>query len=160
MATGLSAVRPALLPGQPLPQQEKAAVDPRRGANLIEASRKRPFEGINSDAQSSYTKQHTFGQSSRIPQQDGPQDTDGEAEELGSELDDSEIDELNEDDDLADVDDHEKIDESGINNIILGQFERVHRSKSKWKVNLKSCIGHINGKDYLFKKMTGEMDFS
>jgi len=151
---------PSLLPGQPLPRQETAAVAHLGGANLTEASRKRPFEGINSDAQYPYTKQHTSGPSSTIPQQDGLQDTDGEEEELGSDLDDSELDELNEDDDLADVDDHEQIDESGIKNVILGQFERVHRSKSKWKVNLKSCVGHINGKDYLFKKMTGEMDFS
>lgn len=158
--TGSIATRPSLLPGQPLPRQETAAVSAPGVAILTEVSRKRPFEGINSDGQYPYAKQHTSGPSSVIPQQDGPQDTDGDEEELGSELDDSEIDELNEDDDLADVDDHEKIDESGIKNVILGQFERVHRSKSKWKVNLKSCVGHINGKDYLFKKMTGEMDFS
>lgn len=98
-----------------------------------------------------------------IPQQDGPaDDEDGEEEDdlLGSDLDDSEIDELNEKDDLADVDNLDKIDESKVKNVVLGQFERVHRSKNRWKVNLKGCVANINGKDYLFKKLTGEMDFS
>ena len=98
-----------------------------------------------------------------IPQQDGPADDDeGEDDDelLGSDLDDSEIDELNEKDDLADVDNLDKIDESKVKNVVLGQFERVHRSKNRWKVNLKGCVANINGKDYLFKKLTGEMDFS
>jgi len=98
-----------------------------------------------------------------IPQRDGPADDDeGEEDDelLGSDLDDSEIDELNEKDDLADVDNLDKIDESKVKNVVLGQFERVHRSKNRWKVNLKGCVANINGKDYLFKKLTGEMDFS
>jgi hypothetical protein len=101
-----------------------------------------------------------------IPQQDGTLDSENDDEDeeeeelLGSDLDDSEIDELNEDDDLADVDNLDKIDESKVKNVVLGQFERVHRSKNRWKVNLKGCIANINGKDYLFKKLTGEMDFS
>ncbi len=98
-----------------------------------------------------------------IPQQDGPADDEDEGDDdelLGSDLDDSEIDELNEKDDLADVDNLDKIDESKVKNIVLGQFERVHRSKNRWKVNLKGCVANINGRDFLFKKLTGEMDFS
>ena len=68
-------------------------------------------------------------------------------------------DELNEADDLADVDDHEEIDEESIKDVVLGQFEKVHRSKAKWKVNLKNCVATINGVDYLLKKVTGEMNF-
>jgi Transcription factor IIA, alpha/beta subunit len=116
-----------------------------------------------------------------IPQQDGPADDDGgvsapasaapstgaaaggdddedEEDEEGIGPGDS-GDELNEADDLADVDDHEEIDEEAINEVVLGQFEKVHRSKAKWKVNLKNCVATINGVDYLLKKVTGEMNF-
>jgi hypothetical protein len=111
-----------------------------------------------------------------IPQQDGPADDgatpattsapastaaaaeDDEEEEDGIGPGDS-GDELNEGDDLADVDDHEEIDEDLIKDVVLGQFEKVHRSKAKWKVNLKNCVATINGVDYLLKKVTGEMNF-
>lgn len=119
---------------------------------------KRTFDHGADKTQERPEKQHHV-----IPQQDGPADDDDEDEEddlLGSDLDDSEIDELNEKDDLADVDNLDEIDESKVKNMVLGQFERVHRSKNRWKVNLKGCVANINGKDYLFKKLTGEMDFS
>jgi len=111
-----------------------------------------------------------------IPQQDGPADDgatpapasapastaaaaeDEEEEEDGIGPGDS-GDELNEADDLADVDDHEEIDEDLIKDVVLGQFEKVHRSKAKWKVNLKNCVATVNGVDYLLKKVTGEMNF-
>ena len=96
-----------------------------------------------------------------IPQRDGPEeDEDDDEEALGSDLDDSEIEALGVQDDLADVDSLKKVDESKVKNMVFGQFERVHRSKNKWKVNLKGCVASINGRDYLFKKLTGEMDFS
>lgn len=44
-------------------------------------------------------------------------------------------------------------------NVVLGQFEKVQRSKSKWKVVLKDCILTLNGRDYLVRRCTGEMDF-
>lgn len=104
-------------------------------------------------------KQHV---TNSIPQRDGPgEDEDEDDEEpLGSDLDDSEIEALGEQDDLADADSLNKVDESKVKNMVFGQFERVHRSKNKWKVNLKGCVASINGRDYLFKKLTGEMDFS
>jgi len=67
---------------------------------------------------------------------------------------------LDEGDDLADVDDHEEIDLDTITNVIYGQFDKVHRSKAKWRVNLKSCVATINGIDYVLKKINGEMNFS
>jgi hypothetical protein len=90
------------------------------------------------------------------------EDQQGEDDELGSDLDDSEIDaNLNENDDLADVDNLAgRIDEKNVSNSILGLFDRVHRSKSKWKVTLRGCVANINGRDYLFKKLIGDFDFS
>jgi hypothetical protein len=87
-----------------------------------------------------------------IPQCDGA----GEGDEGKGDGDDL----LNEEDDLADADDHEEVDEDAIKNVILGQFDKVHRTKAKWRINLKNCVATINGTDYLLKKVTGEMNFA
>jgi hypothetical protein len=139
------------------------------------AGQKRSLEETGISALNPAAKQHNTGNNGvdnpTIPQQDGPAD-DGAAPAStaaaaagGGEEDEDGIgpgdsgDELNEGDDLADVDDHEEIDEDLIKDVMLGQFEKVHRSKAKWKVNLKNCVATINGVDYLLKKVTGEMNF-
>lgn len=42
---------------------------------------------------------------------------------------------------------------------LLGQFDKVHRSKARWKVNLRHCILQLDGRDYLLHKATGEFNF-
>ncbi|KAK4254925.1 hypothetical protein QN277_007998 [Acacia crassicarpa] len=62
----------------------------------------------------------------------------------------------NDDDELDDVDqgeDHET------QNLVLAQFDKVTRTKSRWKCTLKDGIMHINNKDVLFNKATGEFEF-
>lgn len=73
-------------------------------------------------------------------------------EEVNSDLDDSDDDYLNTDDDIE-----ENGEENG--NIILCQYEKVGRVKNKWKWVLKDGVISINGKDYCFKKATGESDW-
>jgi len=69
---------------------------------------------------------------------DKPKDDD---EELGSDLD---------DEDEAEPDtDH----------LVLCQFEKVTRIKNKRKVNLKDGVMHLNGRDTLFHKATGEFEW-
>eukprot|EP00262_Sarcandra_glabra_P016197 TRINITY_DN520_c0_g1_i1.p1 TRINITY_DN520_c0_g1~~TRINITY_DN520_c0_g1_i1.p1 ORF type:complete len:384 (-),score=92.36 TRINITY_DN520_c0_g1_i1:266-1417(-) len=66
---------------------------------------------------------------------------------------------LNEDDD-DDLDDLEQgDDELNTNNLVLAQFEKVHRTKSRWKCIFKDGIARLNNKDILFTKATGEFDF-
>ncbi|PPR85849.1 hypothetical protein GOBAR_AA34842 [Gossypium barbadense] len=43
--------------------------------------------------------------------------------------------------------------------LVLAQFDKVTRTKSRWKCTLKDGIMHINNKDILFNKATGEFDF-
>ncbi|XP_043694442.1 transcription initiation factor IIA subunit 1-like [Telopea speciosissima] len=69
---------------------------------------------------------------------------------------------LNEDDD----DDDDELDdlgqgdeESSINHLVLAQFEKVSRTKSRWKCILKDGIMRLNNKDILFSKANGEFDF-
>ncbi|KAL0723757.1 hypothetical protein Bca4012_038356 [Brassica carinata] len=43
--------------------------------------------------------------------------------------------------------------------LVLAQFDKVTRTKSRWKCNLKDGIMHINDKDILFNKAIGQFDF-
>ncbi|XP_043697756.1 transcription initiation factor IIA subunit 1-like [Telopea speciosissima] len=62
----------------------------------------------------------------------------------------------NDDDDVDDVDEEE---EPNTHHLVLAQFDKVTRTKSRWKCTLKDGIMHINNKDVLFTKATGEFDF-
>ncbi|KAL5994538.1 hypothetical protein ACLOJK_024591 [Asimina triloba] len=66
---------------------------------------------------------------------------------------------LNEDDD-DDADDFDQGDEEpSTNHLVLAQFEKVSRTKSRWKCTLKDGIMHLNNKDVLFTKATGDFEF-
>ncbi|KAJ4954629.1 hypothetical protein NE237_011412 [Protea cynaroides] len=66
---------------------------------------------------------------------------------------------LNEDDDdeLDDLDQGDA--EPGTDHLVLAQFEKVSRTKSRWKCTLKDGIMRLNNKDILFTKANGEFDF-
>ncbi|KAJ6299596.1 hypothetical protein OIU76_020548 [Salix suchowensis] len=67
---------------------------------------------------------------------------------------------LNEDDDDdEDLDGVDQGEELSTQHLILAQFDKVTRTKSRWKCTLKDGIMHINNKDILFNKATGEFDF-
>ncbi|KAJ8452626.1 hypothetical protein Cgig2_004962 [Carnegiea gigantea] len=65
---------------------------------------------------------------------------------------------LNENDD-DDLDDFDQGEELNTQHLVLAQFDKVTRTKSRWKCTLKDGIMHINNKDILFNKATGEFDF-
>lgn len=69
---------------------------------------------------------------------------------------------LNEDDDDEDDDDegNEQGDEEPKTaHLVLAQFDKVTRSKNKWKCTLKDGIMKLNDRDILFVKATGEFEF-
>ncbi|KAH0457340.1 hypothetical protein IEQ34_012655 [Dendrobium chrysotoxum] len=68
---------------------------------------------------------------------------------------------LNEDDDDEDdLDDFDQGEEEpNTQHLVLAQFDKVTRTKSKWKCALKDGIMHINSRDILFNKANGEFDF-
>jgi len=43
--------------------------------------------------------------------------------------------------------------------LVLAQFDKVTRTKSKWKCHLKDGILRLNGCDYSFQRANGEFDF-
>ncbi|GMI81758.1 hypothetical protein like AT1G07480 [Hibiscus trionum] len=73
-------------------------------------------------------------------------------------VDDDDDEPLNEDDDDDDFDDVDQ-EELNTQHLVLAQFDKVTRTKSRWKCTLKDGIMHINNKDILFNKATGEFDF-
>ncbi|XP_022148420.1 transcription initiation factor IIA subunit 1-like [Momordica charantia] len=60
---------------------------------------------------------------------------------------------LNEDDDDDDLDDVDQGEELSTQHLVLAQFDKVTRTKSRWKCTLKDGIMHINNKDILFNKV-------
>ncbi|KAI7828909.1 transcription factor IIA, alpha/beta subunit [Gamsiella multidivaricata] len=76
-----------------------------------------------------------------IGQVDGDHDEDDDTG-LGSDLDDSD----------GDMDDES-------DNIVLCQYDKVSRTKSKWKCVLKDGIMLINGRDYLFHRANGDFEW-
>jgi len=64
---------------------------------------------------------------------------------------------LNSDDDQSDDEDLETLFDA--DNVVICQFEKVHRARNKWKFVLKDGIMHIKGKDYCFQKGTGEAEW-
>ncbi|KAL9271283.1 Transcription initiation factor IIA subunit 1-like protein [Drosera capensis] len=77
-------------------------------------------------------------------------------DDLGEEDDDDEP--LNEDDD-DDLDEVGQGEEPNTPHLVLAQFDKVTRTKSRWKCTLKDGIMHINNRDILFNKATGEFEF-
>ncbi|XP_048231692.1 transcription initiation factor IIA large subunit isoform X2 [Ricinus communis] len=75
-------------------------------------------------------------------------------------VDDDDDEPLNEDDDDDDdLDDVDQGEDMNTQHLVLAQFDKVTRTKSRWKCTLKDGIMHINNKDILFNKATGEFDF-
>jgi transcription initiation factor TFIIA large subunit len=74
-------------------------------------------------------------------------------------VDDDEDEPLNENDDDDDLDDVDQGEDLNTQHLVLAQFDKVTRTKSRWKCILKDGIMHINNKDILFNKATGEFEF-
>ncbi|GER37891.1 transcription factor IIA large subunit family protein [Striga asiatica] len=56
-------------------------------------------------------------------------------------------------DDDDDLDDGDQAKDLNTSHLVLAQFDKVTRTKSRWKCTLKDGIMHINNKDILFNKV-------
>jgi transcription initiation factor TFIIA large subunit len=75
---------------------------------------------------------------------------------INSDLDDSDL-ESDLDSEFGEGDDG---DEAGIDkSIVLCMYEKVHRTKNKWKCQLRDGIISIAGKDWVFSKANGEFEW-
>jgi len=67
-----------------------------------------------------------------------------------------EIEPLNSDDDISDEDPDELF---GTENVVVCQYDKIARSKNKWKFYLKDGIMNLRAKDYVFHKANGESEW-
>ncbi|RPA87557.1 TFIIA-domain-containing protein [Ascobolus immersus RN42] len=49
--------------------------------------------------------------------------------------------------------------EVGFEDLMVCEYEKVQRSKVKWKAVFRGGVMNINGRDYVFRKATAEMDW-
>ncbi|KAJ2342252.1 transcription factor IIA subunit alpha [Coemansia erecta] len=92
-----------------------------------------------------------------IGQLDGASDDEGagEADEAKTEAPEDAI-----NSDLDDTDEDEGEDDAEeIEHMVLCQYDKVTRSKNKWKCVLRDGIMLINGRDYLFQKANGDFEW-
>ncbi|RKP11752.1 transcription factor IIA, alpha/beta subunit [Piptocephalis cylindrospora] len=63
--------------------------------------------------------------------------------------------------DLDDTDDEDDRDEEAEEdtNIILCTYDKVTRTKNKWKCVLKDGIMTVDGRDYVFHKASGDFEW-
>ncbi|KAJ2317941.1 transcription factor IIA subunit alpha [Coemansia sp. RSA 2611] len=94
----------------------------------------------------------------RVAQLDGASDDDdddsaanGVAVEAPEDAINSDLDDTDEDEGDADAED--------IEHMVLCQYDKVTRSKNKWKCVLRDGIMLINGRDYLFQKANGDFEW-
>uniref|UniRef100_A0A182TY72 Transcription initiation factor IIA subunit 1 n=1 Tax=Anopheles melas TaxID=34690 RepID=A0A182TY72_9DIPT len=64
---------------------------------------------------------------------------------------------LNSEDDVTDEDASDLFD---TDNVVVCQYDKITRSRNKWKFYLKDGIMHIGGKDYVFQKSNGDAEWN
>ncbi|KAM7395746.1 hypothetical protein PAMA_007159 [Pampus argenteus] len=84
------------------------------------------------------------------------EDDDEEKDKDGGEDGQVEEEPLNSEDDVSDEEDQELFDTE---NVVVCQYDKIHRSKNKWKFHLKDGIMNLNGRDYVFSKAIGDAEW-
>merc|ERR1712034_44885 len=44
-------------------------------------------------------------------------------------------------------------------NVVVCQYDKISRARNKWKLQLKDGVMNLNGRDYVFQKAHGEVDW-
>ena len=79
---------------------------------------------------------------------------------IGGQVDGNGDDEGDDNEDLgSDLDEDEDEDDIDCDHIILCQFDKVTRTKSRWKTTLKDGVMRLNDHDYVFRKGIGEFEW-
>ncbi len=66
--------------------------------------------------------------------------------------------ENNEEEELSELSAESYKDEAEGKDYLYAQYDKVHRVKNKWKCSFKDAILQINGKEYIFEKVVGELE--
>ncbi|XP_064601509.1 transcription initiation factor IIA subunit 1-like [Liolophura sinensis] len=87
---------------------------------------------------------------------DNDDDHEEEQNEEDNEFQGEEEEPLNSEDDVSDEDPGDLFD---TDNVVVCQYDKINRSKSKWKFHLKDGIMNLNSRDYVFQKATGDAEW-
>lgn len=93
---------------------------------------------------------------------DDDDDDDIDGDEAEGENEDGEGDEgaeeepLNSEDDVSEEDVSDLLDTE---NVVVCQYDKITRSRNKWKFHLKDGVMNLNGKDYVFQKSNGDAEW-
>ncbi|KOX75955.1 Transcription initiation factor IIA subunit 1, partial [Melipona quadrifasciata] len=88
--------------------------------------------------------------------EDEEEDLDDKEEEENDEAATREEEPLNSEDDVTDDDPADLFD---TDNVVVCQYDKITRSRNKWKFYLKDGIMNLSGKDYVFQKMNGDAEW-
>ncbi|XP_076165712.1 transcription factor IIA L [Ptiloglossa arizonensis] len=88
--------------------------------------------------------------------EDEEEDLDDKEEEENDEAAAREEEPLNSEDDVTDDDPADLFD---TDNVVVCQYDKITRSRNKWKFYLKDGIMNLSGKDYVFQKMNGDAEW-
>ncbi|KAL1435008.1 hypothetical protein MTO96_001558 [Rhipicephalus appendiculatus] len=67
-----------------------------------------------------------------------------------------EVEPLNSDDDVSDEEATENFE---IDNVVVCQYDKISRSRNRWKFHFKDGIMNLQGKDYVFQKAVGDAEW-
>ncbi|XP_018302724.1 transcription initiation factor IIA subunit 1 isoform X3 [Mycetomoellerius zeteki] len=87
---------------------------------------------------------------------DDDEDIDEKEEEENDEAAAREEEPLNSEDDVTDDDPTDLFD---TDNVVVCQYDKITRSRNKWKFYLKDGIMNLSGKDYVFQKANGDAEW-
>lgn len=87
---------------------------------------------------------------------DDHDDNDDEVNDDDNEVQGEDEEPLNSEDDVSDEDPTELFD---TDNVVVCQYDKITRSRNKWKFHLKDGIMNLQGKDYVFQKAVGDAEW-
>ncbi|KAJ1962364.1 transcription factor IIA subunit alpha [Dipsacomyces acuminosporus] len=143
--------------GSHIPQTDGAADDSPAASDKTSAMQK--WQAIRKARRAAYERdlqQSTAKSPPAISQVDGASDDDDDDAGVKAE---NPEDAINSDLDDTDEDDEDQGGGEETDHIILCQYDKVTRSKNKWKCVLRDGIMLINGRDYLFQRANGDFEW-
>ncbi|EFX79440.1 hypothetical protein DAPPUDRAFT_304824 [Daphnia pulex] len=131
---------------------------------------------INNALQSTAARSQSRTDNGGVTQLDGPGDSSDDDDDVEDDDDDDVEEEDDHDDEEIDADNEENADEEPLNseddvtdddpsvlfetdNVVVCQYDKITRSRNRWKFHLKDGIMNINGRDYVFQKANGDAEW-
>ncbi|KAK2583070.1 hypothetical protein KPH14_009103 [Odynerus spinipes] len=168
---------PADLAGTLLQQHVNSTLQGHPTLSSIQVNQ--PLQVVTQSTNNVVTQRPVQGQQNNIAQLDGAlgalgdsSDEDEEEEEEDNDDDDEDLDDkeeeendeatareeepLNSEDDVTDDDPADLFD---TDNVVVCQYDKITRSRNKWKFYLKDGIMNLSGKDYVFQKANGDAEW-